>query len=91
MHAHVQRLVSVVKIATVLEEYTNKEQSSVVRFCGQQDSMQRMFTKKCFLFMVASVCHVHKFITGSRNCLKDVQKAQMMPDVATALGCSHTA
>jgi hypothetical protein len=31
-HAHVQRLVSVVKMATVLEECTNEEQSSVVRF-----------------------------------------------------------
>jgi hypothetical protein len=30
--AHVQRLVSVVKLATLLEEYPNKEQSSVVHF-----------------------------------------------------------
>jgi hypothetical protein len=30
--AHVQRLVSVVKMATVLEEYTTEEQRSVVRF-----------------------------------------------------------
>jgi hypothetical protein len=32
MHAHAQRLVSVVKIATVLEECTIKEQHSVVHF-----------------------------------------------------------
>jgi hypothetical protein len=32
MHAHVQRLVLVVKIATVLEEYHTEEQHSVVRF-----------------------------------------------------------
>jgi hypothetical protein len=31
-HAHVQRLVSVVKMATVLEEYTTEEQRYVVRF-----------------------------------------------------------
>jgi hypothetical protein len=31
-HAHVQRLVSVVKRATVLEESTTEEQRSVVRF-----------------------------------------------------------
>jgi hypothetical protein len=31
-HAHVQRLVSVVKMATVLEEYATEEQLSVVRF-----------------------------------------------------------
>jgi hypothetical protein len=31
-HAHVQRLVSVVKLATVLEVCTTEEQRSVVRF-----------------------------------------------------------
>jgi hypothetical protein len=31
-HEHVQRLVSVVKMATVLEDCTTEEQSSVVRF-----------------------------------------------------------
>jgi hypothetical protein len=30
--AHVQRLVSVVKRGTMLEEYTNEEQPSIVRF-----------------------------------------------------------
>jgi hypothetical protein len=38
-HAHIQRLVLVVKMATVLEEYTTEEQRSVVPFCGQKDSM----------------------------------------------------
>jgi hypothetical protein len=32
-------------------------------FCGQNDSMQRMFIKKCFLFMVGSVCRVKLFTT----------------------------
>jgi hypothetical protein len=58
------RLVSVVKMTTVLEEYTTEEQKSVVRFCGQKDSMQRIFIRKCFLFMVGSVCCVKWFITG---------------------------
>jgi hypothetical protein len=31
-HAHVQSLVSVVKMATVLEEYTTEDQRSIVRF-----------------------------------------------------------
>jgi hypothetical protein len=31
-HAHVQRLVSVVKMATVLEEYNTEEQRPVMRF-----------------------------------------------------------
>jgi hypothetical protein len=30
--AHVQRLVSVVKMATVLEEFTTEEQRSIVKF-----------------------------------------------------------
>jgi hypothetical protein len=32
-------------MATVLEEYATEEQSSVVHFCGQKDSMQRIFIK----------------------------------------------
>jgi hypothetical protein len=52
VHAHVQRLGAVVKMATVLEEYSTEEQRSVVRFYGQKDSMQRIFIKKCFLFTV---------------------------------------
>jgi hypothetical protein len=31
-HAHVQRLVSVVKMATLLEKYATEEELSVVRF-----------------------------------------------------------
>jgi hypothetical protein len=48
-HAHVQRLVSVVKMTTMLEEYTTEEQRSVVGFCGRKDSMQKISIKKCFL------------------------------------------
>jgi hypothetical protein len=63
-HAHVQKLVSVVKMATVLEECTIEEQRSVVRFCRQKDSMQRTFIKKFFLFAVRSVCCLKQFTTG---------------------------
>jgi hypothetical protein len=46
-HAHVQRLVSVDKMATVLEECTIEEHISVLRFiCGKKDSMQRVFITK---------------------------------------------
>jgi hypothetical protein len=45
-HAHVERLVSVVTMTTVLEEYTTEEQRSVVSLCGQKDSMQRIFINK---------------------------------------------
>jgi hypothetical protein len=36
--------------------------------------------KKCFLFTVGSVYGVKRFISESRNSLKDVRKLQMMPD-----------
>jgi hypothetical protein len=49
-HALIQRLVSVVRMASVLVEHTTEEQSSV-HFCGQKLSTQ----KKCFLFTVGSV------------------------------------
>jgi hypothetical protein len=56
-------------MATVLEEYITEEQCSVVlSVCGQKDSMQRIFIKKCFIFTVVSVCCVNRFTTGSRNC-----------------------
>jgi hypothetical protein len=42
-------------MATVLEEYSTEEQNSVVRFCVQKDSMQRIFMKKCFMFTLKSV------------------------------------
>jgi hypothetical protein len=75
-------LVSVVKMATVLEVCTTEEQRTLVRVfvVGRNDSMRRIFIKKCFLFTTGSVCHVKLFTTGSRNSLKDVQKSQIMPD-----------
>jgi hypothetical protein len=42
--------------------------------------MEIMFIKKCYLFMVGSVCRVKRFITGSRNYLMDIRKSQMMSD-----------
>jgi hypothetical protein len=58
------RVSSVIKMATFLE-YTIEEQRSVVLFfCGQKDSMQRIFIKKCFLFTVGSACRVKRFTTG---------------------------
>jgi hypothetical protein len=51
----------------VLEDYTTEEQRSVVRFCGQKDSMQRICIKKCFLFTVGSVCHITRFHPGGKR------------------------
>jgi hypothetical protein len=61
--AHVQRLVSVVKMATVPEECTIEQQRFGGRFfLWAKDSMQRIFIKKYFLLKVGSVtsiCLVH--------------------------------
>jgi hypothetical protein len=57
-HAHAERQVSVIKMATMLEGCTTEEQSSVV--CGQNDSMQR----DVYLFTVGSVCRVKRFTAG---------------------------
>jgi hypothetical protein len=58
-------------MATVLEECTTKEHRSVIWFflgVGQKDLLQTIFIKKCFLFMVGSVCCIKWFTAGSRNC-----------------------
>jgi hypothetical protein len=64
VHAHVQRLVSVVKMAIVREEYTNKEQRSVVRFLCIKRLNSKDIHKKCFLYMEGSVYCMKWFITG---------------------------
>jgi hypothetical protein len=47
-------------------------------FYRQNDAMQKMFIKKCFLFTGGSVCRVKRFTAGSRNSLKAVRKWQIM-------------
>jgi hypothetical protein len=79
-------MVSVVKMATVLEEYSTEEQRSVARFFGQKDTMQRIFIKKCVMFTVGSFCRVKRFTIGSKNSLNDFLKvtdgAQLGAEVA---------
>jgi hypothetical protein len=47
-HTHVQRLVSVVKVATVREEYATEEQHSVVRFMYAEGLSAKDFHKEMF-------------------------------------------
>jgi hypothetical protein len=68
------------KMATVLEKCTTGEQRSVMDFRGQIDSRQRIFIKKCFLFMVGRVCRVKRFTIGSINTPKNVRKSHILPD-----------
>jgi hypothetical protein len=71
-HAHVHRLVSVVKMATLLEEYTTEEQHSVVLFLWATGLGAKDIHKE--VFPVGSVCRVNWFTTGLGNSLKDVRK-----------------
>jgi hypothetical protein len=63
-HAHVQRLVSVDRMTTVIEGILPKSSVLFGVFCGKNDSMQRIFINKFFLFTVESVCRVKRFISG---------------------------
>jgi hypothetical protein len=54
--AHVQRLISIVKMVTMLEEYTAEEQRSVVRFLWAKGLYAKDIQKEiCFWFMVVVV------------------------------------
>jgi hypothetical protein len=55
-------LVSVIKMATFLEEYNTEEQLSVVRvFAGKMDSVQRILIKKYF-FVYGGKCLSRKAV-----------------------------
>jgi hypothetical protein len=71
VHAHVQRLVSVVKMATVLEEYNNEEQRSIVL----KDSMQRIFIKQSPVYGGKYLLR-KAFTAGSRNSLKTFERCR---------------
>jgi hypothetical protein len=74
-HAHVQKLVSVVKMATVLKVCTTEDHRSVVRFFFVAKGLEaKDIHKEMFLFMMGSVYRVKRFTTGSRNSLKECLK-----------------
>jgi hypothetical protein len=78
-YAHVQMLVSVVKMATVLEEFINEEQRSVVRFSRKKGLNAKDIHREIFPFYDGkcwSPKAVH--IAGSGISLKDLRKSQMM-------------
>jgi hypothetical protein len=61
-HAHGQRLVSLVKTATVLEEYSTEEQRYVVLFLWAKGLNAKNIHKE--IFPVGIVCRVKRFTTG---------------------------
>jgi hypothetical protein len=52
VHAQVQRLVAVIKMAIVLEYYATKEQHSIVCLLRGKRTELKEFIKSCFLFTV---------------------------------------
>jgi hypothetical protein len=78
-HAHVQRLVSVAKMATVLEEYATEEQHCIVRFYGKMTQckgyslkMFPVYSEKC-LSRKAVHNWVEKFSEGRSKIAGDAR------------------
>jgi hypothetical protein len=67
-------MVSVVKMATVFEGYTTKEQRSVVRVLWEKGLLSaKDFVKKRSLFTVGSVCSVKRFSLGGKRYADEVE------------------
>jgi hypothetical protein len=79
-HAHIQRLISAVKIATMLEECTTEEQRSVVRFLLAKGLNALDIHKEMFPVYDGNCLSLKRFKTGLRNSLKEVRKSQLMPN-----------
>jgi hypothetical protein len=67
-------------MANVLDECTTEEQRFVVRLLWAKGVNAKDINKEMFPVYGGSVCRVKRFTVGSRNSVKDVRKAQMMPD-----------
>jgi hypothetical protein len=72
VHAHVQRLVSVVKMATILEKCTTKKQHSVVHFLWAKKFNAKDINIEMFPVYGGKCLPCKWSTTGSRNYLKDV-------------------
>jgi hypothetical protein len=71
---------SVIKMATVVDEYSTEEQSSLMRFLWAKERNAKDIHKKIFPVYGAKCLSrkaVHNWV---ENSLKDVRKSQMMPD-----------
>jgi hypothetical protein len=77
VYAHIQTLVSVIKMATMLGSIRLKSKS-FLRFYEQNDSMEAILITKYFLFVVGSVSPVKLLTTGTRNSLKDLRNLLMI-------------
>jgi hypothetical protein len=73
----------VIKMTTMLEDVLPKSSVQLCISCGQKDSMQKIFIKKCFLFTLESVCRVKRFTTGWQ------MFATFLDQIVTALHDKH--
>jgi hypothetical protein len=64
-------------MVTVPEDQLSKSSVLLCVFflCGQKDSKQRIYKKKCFLFSVGSVCRVRRFSLGGK-CFADDEEVE---------------
>jgi hypothetical protein len=91
VHAHVQRLDSVVEMATMLEEYTTEDQNSVVRFLwakglNTKDIHKEIFTVyhgKCLLHKDVHKC-IKKFSQGRSKVIDDARPGHLVEPVTEA-------
>jgi hypothetical protein len=83
VHAHVQRLVSVVKTATVLEECATEDEHCVVLFLWAKGLHTKDIHKEMFPVYGWKCLSREAVRNKYRNSLVDVRKSQasqMMPD-----------
>jgi hypothetical protein len=66
-HAQIQRLVSVVKIETVLQEYPTEEQNSIVRCLWAKGLNAKDIHKEMLSVYGGKCCRGKRLTTGSRH------------------------
>jgi hypothetical protein len=71
VHAHVHRLVSVVKMATVLEECITEEQSTIVLFFWGKKTQCKGYSLRNISCYVGKFCRVKRFHLGVRRFADD--------------------
>jgi hypothetical protein len=75
----------------VLEEYTTEEQHSVVRFCRQKGSVQRIFIKKFLqweVFVMKSVSQLEQEILSRMSKVTDDVQPGCPVEIAREALCS---
>jgi hypothetical protein len=84
-HAHVQRLVSVVKMATMLKECNTKEQHTVVHFLWSK-GLNTMYIHIEMFLVYRGKCLSHKAVPNLVEKLSQGRlKVKMMPDQVALL------